>query len=371
MNNNELQIERNQNDIIQNTKYRYKKNVCVDIGKRSLKILNIPNRIVQDMISLYEMGWSTYKIADEYEYHQSEIYDTLKNKNVEFRDNSHKKRLYSLDENYFKTINSHEKAQILGLFYADGCNMRHPEKGKYTFGLSLTESDKDYLKIILKSMRSNIKLKRGVKYKSDKFERKPYYYFRIYNKQFCDDLHKLGCVEKKSLILDFPTGKIVSSIYLSSFLLGYFEGDGGLSFCKKKNSFSLSLCGTKNFCNKFKEIIYSKLCISSNIYPNRAKLSKVNSYIICISGNEKIKKLLDWLYSNKSFYMKRKYILYKKLCKIVKLMKKKKFKSKILSDNIINDSKTGLSINKIVKKRQVSRKWVSVIRRKRRNEWKT
>jgi intein/homing endonuclease len=47
---------------------------------------------------------------------------------------------------------------------------------------------------------------------------------RLYGKKLHDDLVKHGCVEKKSLILQFP--KDLSQELISHFVRGYFDGDG-------------------------------------------------------------------------------------------------------------------------------------------------
>ena len=44
------------------------------------------------------------------------------------------------------------------------------------------------------------------------------------SKKLCLDLTKLGAVRNKSLILTFP--KFITDELMSSFILGYFDGDG-------------------------------------------------------------------------------------------------------------------------------------------------
>ena len=38
------------------------------------------------------------------------------------------------------------------------------------------------------------------------------------------DIEKLGVVKNKSLVLQFPTEEIVPDEFMSSFVLGYFDG---------------------------------------------------------------------------------------------------------------------------------------------------
>ena len=65
------------------------------------------------------------------------------------------RRKYSLNENYFDDINTPNKAYILGLMYADGCNF--PPKS--TSNISLQESDKELLEKIKIEIESTQPLK--------------------------------------------------------------------------------------------------------------------------------------------------------------------------------------------------------------------
>lgn len=45
-----------------------------------------------------------------------------------------------------------------------------------------------------------------------------------------DDLKQLGCIERKSLILKFPTEEQVPFDLLHHFIRGYFDGDGSIFY---------------------------------------------------------------------------------------------------------------------------------------------
>ena len=60
-----------------------------------------------------------------------------------------------------------------------------------------------------------------------------------------NDLKKLGCVEKKSSILTFPTSQQVPNNLIYHFIRGYFDGDG--SICITDKNYHISFVGTENF----------------------------------------------------------------------------------------------------------------------------
>lgn len=127
-------------------------------------------------------------------------------------------RKYNLNEEYFDCIDTPNKAYILGLMCADGCN--YPPK--HTAFISLQESDKNLLEKIRKEMDSNQPL-RIIDQSSRNHNNYTYNNMCTYNMHsthICDSLTKLGVVKNKSLILEFPN--IPETLY-SHFIRGYFD----------------------------------------------------------------------------------------------------------------------------------------------------
>ena len=59
-------------------------------------------------------------------------------------------------------------------------------------------------------------------------------------------LKELGCVARKSLVLEFPNETQVPKHLLNHFIRGYFDGDGSIKD-PEKCPFGLSMIGTKHF----------------------------------------------------------------------------------------------------------------------------
>lgn len=112
---------------------------------------------------------------------------------------------------------------------ADGCIRSKP--GDYQIELSLKAEDEQHLYKFRKFINNNNKVSFREKQKAYR------YCFR--SKQIHADLIKLGCVPRKSTILEFPSQSQVSDDFLFPFLRGYFDGDGSLWFEGKTKGISI------------------------------------------------------------------------------------------------------------------------------------
>lgn len=124
---------------------------------------------------------------------------------------------YNFNENYFDSLETHEQAYILGFIYADGYNRED------CLELDQDGERSDILEKIKEAFDTDIPIK------SYSFNR---YRLQISSVKLCEDLTKLGAVRGKSLILKFPT--FIPDELMSSFILGYFDGDGCVWDGKRK-----------------------------------------------------------------------------------------------------------------------------------------
>lgn len=227
-----------------------------------------------------------------------------------------RKRTNLFNQDFFQTIDSHEKAQILGLWYADG-NVRIDNinrTGSYSCRIQLAEEDSEYLERINRIIGCTTPLK---------FIRRarPHYQdskaLILYSRKTYTDLVDKGCIPNKSLILKFPTLEQVPEEFLSSFLLGYFEGDGCVNIYHNKKyptypSGTIHIVGTLEFCHEYAKLLKEKLGVHSTIYQQKGITT--NNHHLSISGNNQVIKVFDFLYQHSTFCMKRKrdkYLLIK------------------------------------------------------------
>jgi len=120
---------------------------------------------------------------------------------------------------YFKEIDTKEKAYWLGFIYADGYIYKS-NIYSMRFGIEISKKDEILINRFAKAIGFNLKYKH---YRKSK-ENYESIYIRFVNNKIISSLKKHGVFERKSKILEIP--KLNSrSLYLA-FLLGLFDGDG-------------------------------------------------------------------------------------------------------------------------------------------------
>ena len=178
------------------------------------------------------------------------------------------KYVYS-KEDYFDDINSQNKAYILGLLFADGCNHIYNSngEGKYQITLSLQEDDKEILEKIKIEMDLQNPLHylipRTGNYINGKIVKsaKPQWKLEFNNKHISLRLNELGMVQNKSLVLQFPD---INSILYKHFIRGYFDGDGSIYsyIADGYLCYRFKITSSYDFCLKVKEVIQKELNIN-------------------------------------------------------------------------------------------------------------
>lgn len=220
---------------------------------------------------------------------------------------------YTYNEDYFKKIDTAEKAYWLGFLYADGCITRfyRGEKLKsMSLELSLKDEDCEHLIKFNNALKSNVPIQHRIiagKYKADRIV--------INSTKMCRDLIKLGCTPTKSLTLEFPNNDIVPSEFINDFIRGYFDGDGGVSYTEgeyfhsvRNKSYSqyhyrCYFCGNEQFLIELKKILNSNNIETSDLKKdNRSKA--VNLYIY---GNDNIENFKKYIYTDNCVNLSRKF----------------------------------------------------------------
>ena len=255
-----------------------------------------------EIVRLYECGKQQREIAEIFKCSQTNVSAILKRKNIQTRVG--KKIVYN-DVNYefFKEINSEEKAYFLGLLYADGC-VKTSNK-TYTITLKLKSNDR----LIIEKFRNIMSPSSPIK----TCDNGKYSYFRIHRKEICEQLIYHGCFPVKSLILEFPT--TVPDELIRHFIRGYSDGDG----CIYNNKFKTyvntiwKIVSTKQFCGKVAKILKNELNINCSQFLSSPKRKRnIITTTLSVGGNIQSEKILDWLYKDSAVYMNRKYEKYMK-----------------------------------------------------------
>lgn len=204
-----------------------------------------------------------------------------------------------INEDYFETIDTEDKAYWLGFIFADGCVTQDHKH------LILYLSNVDYEHLIM--FNNCLNSLYSIKHKNQNGNE--YVILRITRKKIVEDLIDKGCVPSKTLILQFPTEDKLPKELQRHFIRGYFDGDGCISTIlrKKKNrqnpimECEVNFLGTKNMLENIVNIVpveNIKVFKFGNIYKFR------------IQNKKDIIKLMEYLYEDSSFYLQRKYDKY-------------------------------------------------------------
>lgn len=215
-------------------------------------------------------------------------------------------RKYTLNEKYFDNIDTEPKAYFLGLLYADGCN------DGATIKLQLAEKDRDILEKLKIEIGSNTPLQnqkpRLIKFKKDSrsYMQKKSYILKLNSRYLCRRLSEIGCIPKKTFLLEFPLKKHLPINLTRHFIRGYFDGDGSLHIPKHKKGCGFTFIGRENFCLKVKQVLENTL----NIRLTFNKYKKHSFWTIQSGSIPNIKKILDFFYADATIYLNRKHEKY-------------------------------------------------------------
>jgi hypothetical protein len=226
------------------------------------------------------------------------------------KDRMGRNRKYSLDVDFFKKIDTEDKAYWLGFLYADGCITDK------SVNILINQNDIEILEKFKKSIQysgiieiRNDKINYGKKYgiKISKTAK-----VRIGSVELREDLIKLGCFQRKTFILKFPTREQVPNHLIHHFIRGYFDGDGCVYNRKyiakdgKLRGF-VSITSTNNMLNGIKEYLINNFKInptSINIYHRKEHKEGISILTICSINSMKIFR--DFIYLDSNLYLNRK-----------------------------------------------------------------
>ena len=227
--------------------------------------------------------------------------------------------MHTVNRNYFKQIDSENKAYILGFFYADGYN-----SGTQASFTQL-DQDRDILDQINKELDSDINISKKVQKSNNKIIDN----LTILSKEMCEDLSKLGAIQNKSLNLKFPD-KIIPEKFMRDFIRGYFDGDGCVWNGKRKkmkvkdaskpsgyrerivHNVKFTITGYDKFINSLQDYLVSVLNFRKTKL-NYSKAKNINNNTkecVCTmeySGRKQMEKFFNYLYTDAKIFGKRKY----------------------------------------------------------------
>ncbi len=302
------------NNVIQKNNIPKRRNLTHESSHSKLKFLPKNQNIIDNIKQIYERycnGENSNDLAKEYGVSDRHVItNAFKKFGLKPKTTGEASRKYHFNQDYFEKIDSPDKAYFLGLFYSDGC-VKGNDNG-LRLSIQLQERDNYILQKFLNVINSPQKMgfeKRRKEHHSD------YSNITICSVKLCNDLIKLGCVQRKALILKFPTQDRVPDNLISHFIRGLFDGDGGISIFNRPNKdnivkqYTWSLAGTASICSGVDDIFVKNLEMQNHkLYKDQ------NTYRLCICGDTQLRKIFNYLYQDAGdLFLTRKFDIMKQI----------------------------------------------------------
>lgn len=261
----------------------------------------------EEITKLYQEGKTAKEISSllGFKYHQP-VYNYFK-KMGWGRTGKTGKRIYKVNEDFFKCINTEEKAYILGFICADG----HIEKDRLNITVSI--KDRDILEKIRYAMHSNHPIKevqRTNPYKKTNRENLILSELMIGSVELVKPLFNMGLTTNKTYTLNGDILRYIPKYLIRDFLRGYFDGDGNVFFGRRYSSgykYNVNICGNEDFLLKSFQVYFPS---NNKLYKD---LYSRQCYVWKISQKDKVRDFMYYLYYNSLIFLQRKYNEFRKI----------------------------------------------------------
>ena len=252
-------------------------------------------------MKMYLDGSSIEQIAKELRLERRCFSQFLKDNGIEVKNPTSKRKM---NEDFFETIDTEEKAYWLGFLYADGCitvRLRNGKIKSMTLEVALKGSDDGHLVKFMDSLEySNYKITHRILKDSDTCR------VGVYCTKLCRDLIDKGCTPKKSLTLQFPTYDIVPKDLMKHFIRGYVDGDGYLGI-KHNNTYDTLRFSVCSGSEEFLLSLVKEMGLKDTDYKCR-KDKRSNLYVIEFH-REPTLRIVNYIYKDSKVHLTRKYDL--------------------------------------------------------------
>lgn len=213
-----------------------------------LKKAKFNERTINMLCEEYEKGLSYMDIQEKYGYTHEAVKNALNSKGVESR----LCKFLTVKEDYFEKIDDPQKAYYIGLILADGCvTMNRPKTKLMQLHISLQDRDS----YILQELVNDCGFSGKLKFKERKSEtHQDSQLLNICNINFVNPLNKYGISPRKSITHGFF--KEIPDEFIPSAILGYFDGDGSVTFSVRDNNrLEVSLISSIEFAYELQTIL--------------------------------------------------------------------------------------------------------------------
>lgn len=175
-----------------------------------------------------------------------------------------RRRAYTVNDNIFNTL-SYEVAYFLGYIAADGSIVNNRLK------FMIQSQDEDILRELLGFMQSNYPIGRCKSHYTDEKGIVHYFdasYIAITSSKIIESLSKYGIIQgKKYKDIDFLLN--IPDKYKLDFIIGLFDGDGGIYVDNKAKQFTMYIA-LNRATSKSVQYMFNKLGIETNVREDKS-----------------------------------------------------------------------------------------------------
>lgn len=253
-----------------------------------------------DIGARYLAGESTSTLARHYNIPVSTLRRQLVKAGISLRPVGTDNRRYRVDQTFFDTIDTEEKAYWLGFLWADG----HNAIPKRSLVVRLSVTDRGHLDSFKAHLRSAHPI---VERTDDKGHRSVY--ITIGSAHMCRSLERHGMQGDKTYQpLHFPT---IASGLVPLFVRGYFDGDGSF-ICPQTKHASIEFTGNLHFLAELQKVIQQHSAIQGRLRTHNDTYGA-----LVFTGRKRVKTLAEWLMASRGdIGLTRKRERYEQFCAI-------------------------------------------------------
>ena len=252
----------------------------------------------KDVLHFYNLGFNSVEIAKKLLISPVNVRYHFKKLNLKAQSKTEAARKYDVDHNYFENINTQEKAYILGLLFADGCNYVSEKETKVILEL-IDEKIINIISNLIQPSKKAIKKNARLLMQDGKVvNAKSTFRLVLQSKKISDDLIKIGLYPRKSLNIKFPN---IQEELIRHFVRGFFDGDGGVY--NYKNKTSITFVSGEFFLQELQELLIKYINVSKT---KISKNSKSDAYYLCFSSKNDVYNFYKWIYDDATIYIDRK-----------------------------------------------------------------
>ena len=212
----------------------------------------------------------------------------------------------SFDDNFFKVIDSEEKAYWLGFIFADG-SVQYGKKS--ALEISLKGGDIKHLQKFKKAISFKGDIKTRDVFLESTGKTYPACRMFLYGTAFVESLISLGCIPSKSLTVEFPQ---ISKPLWRHFIRGYVDGNGSIYTIASPYAIgripTLEIIGSFPILNAIQAYFIEELGTSKvKIYDQKVVVGAYRK------SRGQALRILMHLYSDATCFLDRKYEKYMEL----------------------------------------------------------